>query len=131
MTNATGCVSPPATTDACSRYDALLGLESVHVEAVERGMDLMTGTVSTSWQLVGCPDCGVVAPSRGRRDRWLHDVPGAVPMLLRWRQRTWRCPDPDCPRGMFIEQLPELVAERGSITSRAVAWPICCWSGGC
>jgi len=53
----------------------LLGLFDVHVEAVERNDTVMTVTVSTPWQLMGCPDCGGVAPSRGRRRRVLHDVP--------------------------------------------------------
>src|SRR5690625_161567 len=84
----------------------------------------MTVTVSTPWQLMGCPTCGVVAPSRGRRRRELHDVPGLVPVRVLWRQRTWRCPDPDCPRGTFVEQVPTLVAPRASLTSRAVGWAI-------
>ena len=73
---------------------------------------------------MGCPDCGVVAPSRGRRIRWLHDVPGAVPVRLRWRQRTWRCPEPDEDHQFDLVGVPELVAERGTITTRAVAWAI-------
>ena len=58
---------------------------------------------------MGCPRCGVVAVGRGRKIRVLHDVPGEVPVVLRWRQRTWRCPDPGCPVGSFTEQLPDLV----------------------
>lgn len=123
MSNATGCADAP-TTDPCSRCDVLLGLTGVQVEAVERTEALMTVTVSTPWQLMGCPACGVVAPSRGRRLRVLHDVPGTVAVRVRWRQRTWRCPDPGCPRGVFVEQVPDLVAARGSITTRAVTWAI-------
>lgn len=103
----------------------LLGLPGVRVDAVERDEDRMTVTVSTPWQLMGCPDCGVVAPSRGRHRRILHDVPhGDVRVRLVWRQRVWRCPDAACPRGTFAEQVPELVALRGSITTRAVVWAI-------
>src|SRR5690606_25521829 len=40
------------------------------------------------------------------------------------RQRVWRCPDPDCPKGTFVEQVPTLVAPRASLTSRAVGWAI-------
>ena len=125
MSDATGCAPAPTTTDPCSRCDLLLGISGVHVEAVERGVDLMTVTVSTPWQLTGCPDCGVVAPSRGRRRRVLHDVPhGHVRARLEWRQRVWRCPDAGCGRGMFTEQVPGLVAVRASITVRAIAWAI-------
>ena len=94
----------------------MFGVESVRVEAVERGPDLVTVTVSTPWQLMGCPDCGVVAPSRGRRRRVLRDVPHAgAGVLVVWRQRIWRCPDPACARAVFYEQIPGLVAPRGSI----------------
>ncbi len=66
-----------------------------------------------------------MARSRGRRQRVLRDVPHAGAQVgVVWRQRTWRCPDPDCPRGLFTEQLPDLVATRGSITTRAVTWAI-------
>ncbi len=123
MTNATGCSDAP-TTDPCVRCDTLLGIPDLHVEAVERTDVLVTVTVSTPWQLMGCPTCGVVAHSRGRRRRELHDVPGIVPVRVIWRQRTWRCPDPDCPRGTFVEQVPTLVAPRASLTSRAVRWAI-------
>ncbi|MCT1458729.1 ISL3 family transposase [Aestuariimicrobium sp. p3-SID1156] len=123
MTNATGCSDAP-TTDPCARCDTLLGIPELHVEAVERTAALLTITVSTPWQLMGCPGCGVVAPSRGRRRRELHDVPGLVPVRVLWRQRVWRCPDPDCSRGTFVEQVPALVAPRASLTSRAVGWAI-------
>ncbi|MFZ2624714.1 MAG: ISL3 family transposase [Propionibacterium sp.] len=103
----------------------MLGLGVVHVEAVERSADLLVVTVSTPRQLMGCPGCGVVALSRGRRVRVLRDVPhGQTLVRLRWRQRRWRCPDPDCGVATFTEQVPDLVAARGSITVRAVSWAI-------
>jgi len=123
LSNATGCVGAP-TTDPCPRCDVLLGLDGVHVEHVERGPTVLTVTVSTPWQLMGCPRCGVVALGRGRRVRRLHDVPGDLPVTIRWRQRTWRCPDPGCPVGVFVEQHPALVAPRGSLTGRTVSWAI-------
>lgn len=43
---------------------------------------------------------------------------------LAWRQRTWRCLDPGCAKGTFTEQVPSLVAARGSITTRAIQWAI-------
>lgn len=125
MSNATGRGSAPTTSDPCSRCDVLLGLPGVSVEAVQREETIMTVTVSTPWQVMGCPDCGVVAQSRGRPQRVLHDVPhGQTQVVFLWCQRAWRCHQPACPRGMFVEQVPTLVAARGSITARAVAWAI-------
>ncbi|GMA25122.1 ISL3 family transposase [Luteimicrobium album] len=123
MSNATGCVGAP-TIEPCPRCDALLGVEGVHVERVERGPTRLTVTVSTPSQVMGCPACGVVAEARGRRVRVLHDVPGEQPVVVRWRQRTWRCPDPGCGVGAFVEQHRALVRPRGSLTRRAVIWAI-------
>ena len=41
-----------------------------------------------------------------------------------WRQRVWRCGEQECERKTFTEQLPGLVARRGSITNRAIGWAI-------
>lgn len=125
MSDVTGCAGAPTTGDPCPRCDLLLGLEAVHVEAVERTADLVTVTVGTPWELMGCPGCGVVARSRGRTRRLLRDVPhGQVRVRLCWRQRRWRCPDPGCRVGTFTEQVPTLVPARGSITRRAIEWAI-------
>lgn len=125
MPNATGCANAPASTDARSRSDVLRGLPTDHVESVQRTDTTMTVTISTPWQLQGCPDCGVVAPSRGRRRRTLHSVPlGEVRVWVLWRQRTWRCPGAECPRETFVEQVPKLVAPRDQVTTRAVTWAI-------
>jgi len=102
----------------------LLGLTGVHVIGVQRQERRLRVTVQTPWQLMGCPDCGVVALSTGRRTRVLHDIPGLVPVEVHWRQRRWACPDAGCPRGTFSEQLPTLVAPRGSLTARAIGWAI-------
>ena len=107
MPNATGC-------------DVLLGLDGVEVVAVERDDGRLRVTVQTPWALMGCPDCGIVASSGGRRARVLHDVPGLVPVEIVWRQRRWACLDAGCSRGTFTEQVPTLVAPRGSITTRAI-----------
>lgn len=112
---------PAPNTDPCTRCDVLLGLEGVRVE---RSPTCLTATVSTPRQLMGCPGCGVVAVGCGRRVRRLRDVPGALPVAVLWRQRTWRCPDAGCPVGVFVEQHPALVAPRGSLTVRAVTWAI-------
>jgi transposase len=124
MPNATGCAVGAPATDPCPRCDVLLGLTGVHVIAVQRHERRLRVTVQSPWQLMGCPDCGVVALSTGRRTRVLHDVPGLVPVEVHWRQRQWACPDAGCSRGTFSEQLPGLVAPRGSLTARAIGWSI-------
>lgn len=108
----------------CSRCDVLLGLDGVGAEEVERREGLLVVTVSTPPGPAGCPGCGVLAVGRGRRRRVLHDVPGVGRVRIVWRQRVWRCIEVDCERKTFVEQVPSLVAARGSITTRAVAWAI-------
>ncbi|WP_198303508.1 ISL3 family transposase [Cellulomonas sp. PSBB021] len=124
MPNATGCAAGAPASDPCPRCEVLLGLDGVQVVGVERDDGRLRVTVQTPWTLMGCPDCGVVAPSRGRRTRVLHDVPGTVPVEIVWRQRRWACPDAGCPRRTFSEQVPTLVTARGSITTRAISWAI-------
>ena len=121
MLDATGRAAAPAT-DPCSRCDLLLGLGDVEVEHVQRDERVLTVTVSTPSRPVGCSACGLFAVGRGRRRRVLHDVPGTGRVRVLWRQRVWRCAEPSCAAGTFVEQIPSLVAPRGSITVRAISW---------
>ncbi len=73
-----GCASARSASSPCARCDLLLGLDSVHVEDVDRRNELLTVTISSPAAPVGCPSCGVVAVGRGRRRRVLHDVPGVT-----------------------------------------------------
>ncbi|KAB1653453.1 transposase family protein, partial [Pseudoclavibacter chungangensis] len=118
-----GCADA-RSADPCSRCDVLLGLPGVYVEHAQRRDGLLVVTVSSLAAPIGCLSCGVIATSRGRRRRVLHDVPGTTRVRIVWRQRVWRCGEEDCVRKTFVEQLPDLVARRGSITQRAVAWAI-------
>lgn len=119
-----GCADVRSAADPCSRCDVLFGLDGVHVEHVDRRDALLVVTVSTPAAPMGCPACGVVATGRGRRRRVLHDVPATTRVRVVWRQRVWRCDDDGCQRRTFVEQLPSLVARRGSITQRAIGWAI-------
>uniref|UniRef100_UPI00114215B4 ISL3 family transposase n=1 Tax=Microbacterium lacticum TaxID=33885 RepID=UPI00114215B4 len=102
----------------------LFGLDGVHVEHVDRRDGLLVVRVSSPAAPTGCPSCGVVAVGRGRRRRVLNDVPGVARVRIVWRQRVFRCDDADCARKTFVEQIPSLVAHRGSITKRTIAWAI-------
>ena len=115
-----------ATPDAyCSRIDTLVDLDGVHVVAVVRSGAEVTLTIETPRERQGCRRCGVVALSHGRRTRLLRDVPCAgSAVLLRWRQRTWACPDDACPAGTFTEELSSLASPRAVLTTRAIWWAI-------
>lgn len=75
---------------------------------------------------VGCPACGVLAASHGRRLRRLHDIPafGAAVELL-WRVRRYRCAEPLCPGGVFTED-HYLALARTKLSTRAAWWAISC-----
>jgi len=122
--DSSGCADACSAACPCSRCDLLLGLDGVHVEDVDRRDGLLIVTVSSPAAPTGCPSCGVVATGRGRRRRVLHDVPGVTRVRIVWRQRVWRCDEVGCVRRTVVEQLPGLVARRGSITTRAVGWAI-------
>lgn len=90
-----GCADARSAACLCSRCDLLLGLDGVHVEAVDRRDGLLVVTVSSPATPTGCPSCGVVAVGRGRRRRVLQDVPGVTRVRIVWRQRVFRCGDAD------------------------------------
>lgn len=66
---------------------------------------------------------GVHVEDVDRRKRLLV-VTVASRVRIVWRQRVWRCGDIGCSKNTFVEQVPLLVAPRGSITTRAVAWAV-------
>lgn len=106
----------------CTRADALLGVDGIHVSSVTATATGLVLRTETGEDITGCPDCGVVAVGHGRRQVRLHDIPCfGRPVRLLWAKRVWRCPDPDCPRTTFTEEHP-LAAPRAKLTARAVAW---------
>src|SRR5690349_7023996 len=76
--------------------------------------------VSSLTQQATCPLCG--QPSRqvrGRYVRRLRDLPWANrPLQLRLCVRKFSCRQPDCPRRIFTERLPELVRPFARATVR-------------
>ena len=74
---------------------------------------------------MGCPACGVMAGSHGRRDVGLVDAPCFNrPVRVVWRKRTWRCDEPSCPTKVFTEQNHDVAAPRTLLTTRACWWAI-------
>jgi transposase len=109
----------------CDRCDVLVGLDGLHVLAVERGVDRLTVTVESAPGRGGCRACGAVAASHGRRRVTLVDTPCfGRPVRVVWLKRTWRCAEPDCPAGVSTETHPEFAARRALLTVRACWWAI-------
>lgn len=109
--------------------DVLVGLSGLHVVAVgpvqlDAGEGLVIAVESPP-TVMGCPACGVVARSHGRRTVELIDTPCfGRPVRLRWHKRTWTCPDRGCPMGTFTEQDERVAAPRALLTTRACRWAI-------
>jgi transposase len=111
----------------CSRCDLLVGLDGLHVTGVERdvGVGVLTVRVESPPAPMGCPECGVIAHSHGRRDVRLVDAPCFDrPVRLVWRKRTWRCVESSCPVGTFTEQDEMVATRRALLTTRACWWAI-------
>jgi transposase len=101
----------------------------VHVTAVrevngKRGT-MLEVVVESAARVEGCRVCGVVMGSNGRREVRLIDTPCfGRPVEIRWRKRTWRCREPDCPAGVLTEQDEALARPRALLSSRACWWAI-------
>lgn len=60
------CARRAGGSGYCARCDVLVGLEGLHVIAVSDSGGLRV-TVESPARVAGCPACGVVAYSHGRR----------------------------------------------------------------
>ena len=121
----TGAQARRAAPVYCVRCDVLVGLDGLHVLAVQRGDAGLTVTVESVERPAGCPVCGVVAASHGRRRVTLVDTPCfGRPVKVVWLKRTWRCADLDCGAKGFTEQHPEVAGRRARLTVRACWWAI-------
>jgi transposase len=77
----------------------MLGLPGFVVLAVSDHDGEMEQAIETTADLVGCPECGVVAELHDRRPCWIRDMPaGGRPVTLVWVKRIWRCPHPQCAK---------------------------------
>ncbi len=124
MAEPTSCCAVPGSY--CARVDALFNVPGIHVVDVGWREDQLVLAVETGPTLAGCPGCGVVAESHGRRSRRLHDIPAfGAPVELCWRVRRWRCEEPVCAVGVFTES-DGLAEPRAKLTTRAAWWAIGC-----
>jgi hypothetical protein len=117
MSEPTGCCraeSAGASESYCHSCDLLVGLDGFHVIDVEAGEGRLTVMMESAPDPVGCPACGVLAVSHGRRIHELVDTPSlGRSVRLRWRKRTWSCAEPACSVGTFTEQDERLARDRG------------------
>lgn len=114
MNNPTSCCRAPGSVSAyCDNCDLLVGLSGYRVIGVARGPDGLVVRVESPAGPVGCPDCGVRATSRGRREHRLVDIPAfGDPVRLVWVKRTWACGETTCPRRSFTETDEDLAYTR-------------------
>lgn len=113
--------------DYCARCDLLVGLEGLHVVAVQcdDSSGVVTITVESEPGVMGCHVCGVVAHGHGRIGVSLVDAPAmGRPVKIVWRKRRWLCPEPSCPVRSFVEQDELIAAPRAKLTVRACQWAI-------
>ncbi len=95
-------------------------VQRLHLDAVDLDPERVAVTVSTRGMRAACPLCG----RRSRRVhsrywRTLADRPwNGRPVVLRLLVRRFRCGNTDCPRRIFTERLPELVAPQARRTMR-------------
>jgi transposase len=88
-------------------------LAVVEVERVERQGETVRVVARTRGEAVSCPSCGMMtAKVHGYYQRYLADTPaGGGPVVLELTLRRLVCPNLDCQRQTFHEQIPGL-AER-------------------
>ena len=127
MSDPTGCAAAcPSSAVYCDRCDVLVGLGGLRVTAVERRDEgALVIDVESPPGPAGCPRCGQVAESRGRKQLTLVDAPmGASPVCIRWRKRRFRCADAMCEQKSFTEQDAAVAAPRAQLTARAISWAV-------
>lgn len=105
----------------CGRCDLLVGLDGLHVVAVEADQHgRLIVTVESAAEPVGCIGCAVIACGHGRASVELVDAPAmGRPVRIVWRKRRWICREPDCEIGTFVERNEQVAAPRAKLTTRA------------
>jgi transposase len=127
MSEPTACAHARPCPDPsyCHSCDLLVGLDGFHVIEVAKTEPGLRVVVESPRQVMGCPTCGVIVHSHGRRDVRLVDVPCfGRPVELVWRKRTWSCEEESCATKSITEQHDGLAPPRALLTGRAVWWAI-------
>src|SRR4051812_4232727 len=86
----------------CLTAAVMFGVPGIRVLAAGEVDGELHLLVETDQELDGCRSCGVVAVAHRRREHLLRDAPfGHRPVVVMWRQGTYRCARPACPVGTF------------------------------
>ena len=100
---------------------ALLGMDELVVGAQVDVDGEVWLAVETTAATAACESCGTRAVGHGRREVKVRDLPaGDRPVVLVWRKRIWRCPEPDCEVSTFSEET-DAIGPRSVLTERARA----------
>lgn len=98
---------------------AMPGFRVLEVDA--SALDVVVRVETT--ERLACPECGVLARSKGRRWVTVRDVPcGERPVTVRWWKRLGECVEPSCAVVTWTEQRPEFVWQGHVLTLRACRW---------
>lgn len=107
--------------DASGVAEAMLGLPGFRVLGVEESAAEVVIRIETAAELVGCPQCGVVATAHDRMPVEHRDLAAfGRPARLVWDKRRWRCEEPLCDERTWTETSPWF-SSRCLLTNRAGA----------
>ena len=111
------------SSDPTRMCEILVGLGDVNVLSVEEDGTAVTVTIETRATVAGCPSCGVVASSKGRRPVPLVDCcQGFRTFVVVWLKRRWQCLEPACSTRSWTEEDRSIAAPRLALTDRAGRW---------
>lgn len=111
--------------DASALVTSLLpGSESVALECITCDATGIHITLATTQPTAACPVCQTTATRvHSRYTRTLADLPWAdLPVTITLAVRRFRCLQDACPRRLFTERLPTLVAPYARRTQRLTAF---------
>ena len=121
LTKATTMGGPPVRMHRSEGASALLGMDEFVVGAQHEVDGEVWLAVETTADVVGCDACGTRAVGHGRRVVRVRDLPmGDRRVVLVWRKRLWRCPEPECTVKTWSEET-DAIAPRAVLTERAHA----------
>lgn len=101
----------------------LPGGSPLHLVTVEETATALIVTVTSTQPDACCPACGIASwRVHSRYARAVADLPwGGWPVRFRLQVRRFRCLVADCPRRIFAERLPGVVARYARRTTRLTA----------